>query len=834
VFATLQRSLENPFSRILLSVAIIISLVPHEWMHATDAWFAVLFGPEVVARTLLAFRRESLPVAPGQKLETGWRMPSMTDVGLLVLDFIAVISFMPVIASSLVGARWLRLFRLTRTVLLLRYWAPVVRDLWTVSWRPERRRQLVFVFGSLIVTCFAGAVLLDHMTTAAGDDFDGDGVVGDRHDHQFLVRMWWAFRQVEDPGNLLASPHDTGTVIVSVILTLAGLFVISFIIGIGTDVVTDLSELSRHRSPGMRGHTVLVNITPSGERLLRELLHEEFKVLPAATSVVGFRWLTQLWRNLRTRRAFVVVGRQKARPNYLNEPEFASVVYRAWNDDDDDTLMSRGDVLTARRVVLLAGESDTQPDDDTIRSLLTIVEQLRNREDDEPRQVLAEIANLDNLPAAGRAASRALPCHRTTLLPTEVLIARCVAAVCRQRGLADLLTQLLRSEGREIYAWESETPQLRLPACEGPAPLELFARAGCSPPAPDKRVVPLGLIVGSGRASDAVLNPGAVAIGQVRGLIAIADNASRVDDLVASQGSGMAGTPSAKFQAQFLPEPPLALQRVLVCGFRGATVQLLDSLLTGARPSTPVDVLLLVADEDQREQALADFAAQGVLARQGFSPVNAGDFEVGEDGWVQWTGGEGRGQAAIELRVADWTSPRTLGNLPGTSASAIDYDLILFSSDGSGESDARNTTGLMTLEALAELRERTRWPRVVAEVDDVDLAARLNERYASLQRAELVVFSIDELRALVVFQSVVVPHYGAIYEKLLDPRGRGLTPLRVTGGPRRVPYPMLAQTLRAAGKILVAVDDGGEVHFGQGEGADDGVELGRARLWVLE
>ncbi|MGB1016330.1 MAG: hypothetical protein ACPG4T_19490, partial [Nannocystaceae bacterium] len=165
MFATLQRSLENPFSRILLSVAIIISLVPHDWMHATDAWFAVLFGPEVIARTLLAFRRESLPVAPGQNLETGWRMPSMTDVGLLVLDFIAVISFMPVIASSLVGARWLRLFRLTRTVLLLRYWAPVVRDLWTVSWRPERRRQLVFVFGSLIVTCFVGAVLLDHMTT---------------------------------------------------------------------------------------------------------------------------------------------------------------------------------------------------------------------------------------------------------------------------------------------------------------------------------------------------------------------------------------------------------------------------------------------------------------------------------------------------------------------------------------------------------------------------------------------------------------------------------------------------------------------------------------------
>ena len=69
-------------------------------------------------------------------------------------------------------------------------------------------------------------------------------------------------------------------------------------------------------------------------------------------------------------------------------------------------------------------------------------------------RVLAEIVNADNLPAAARAASRALAVHDTTVIPSEVLIARCVAAVCQRRGLAELLTQLLRSEGREIYAWE--------------------------------------------------------------------------------------------------------------------------------------------------------------------------------------------------------------------------------------------------------------------------------------------------------------------------------------------------------------------------------------------
>src|SRR5690606_29098266 len=100
----------------------------------------------------------------------------------------------------------------------------------------------------------------------------------------------------------------------------------------------------------------------------------------------------------------------------------------------------------------------------------------------------------------------------------------------------------------------------------------------------------------------AVLNPGPVTVGEVRGLIGIADNAVRIDELVAAQAAASPATPSAKFQAQFVPDPPLPLAHVLVCGFRGATVQLLDSLLTGARASSCVEVLLLVADEDQRDR----------------------------------------------------------------------------------------------------------------------------------------------------------------------------------------------------------------------------------------
>ena len=102
-----------------------------------------------------------------------------------------------------------------------------------------------------------------------------------------------------------------------------------------------------------------------------------------------------------------------------------------------------------------------------------------------------------------------------------------------------------------------------------------------------------------------------------------------------------------------------------------------------------------------------------------------------------------------------------------------------------------------------------------------------------MDRREVHVFSIDELRALVMFQSVVVPHFGSIYEELLTPGRRSLVPLRASGSPARAPYPMVAETLRAQGKILVAVEHEGELGFGGGQGDDDGVDLQRARLWVI-
>ena len=139
----------------------------------------------------------------------------------------------------------------------------------------------------------------------------------------------------------------------------------------------------------------------------------------------------------------------------------------------------------------------------------------------------------------------------------------------------------------------------------------------------------------------------------------------------------------------------------------------------------------------------------------------------------------------------------------------------------------------MTVEALGAARENAPRPRVVAEVDDVELAARLNDRFSSMGRPEVHVFSTDELRALVVFQSVVVPDFAPILEELIAPTGRGLISLRAAPGSGSVSYAELAESLRASGRVLVAVDqrDRSEPRIGV---SSERIDLERARLWVVD
>ncbi|HEY0135829.1 MAG TPA: hypothetical protein VGB85_17210, partial [Nannocystis sp.] len=343
--------------RLFLSACIVVSLLPLPEVRELDGLFLLVFGVEFLLRAAVVFRGEGEDAD-----ERGWRWPTRGALLLLSFDALALVSFLPLVAHD---TPWMRLLRVIRLVALLSYWAPVMQDLRAVLLRRERSRQ-VLVMGAMVgLLSFIGALALEQLEGGVGTvDYDEDGMIT-HSDRRFFVHLWWAFRQIQDPGNMLAAPGSAGAVIVSMVLTVFGLLLVSFLIGLGTDVVREVMTVSHLRSPGLVGHTVIVHVNAATDPLLQELVRYYQKLIPAGS--LSRRWLRQLIENARRvvlGSRYVLVGRSEERPAFLRRPELAHIVYRPVTTADQD-FMVRADVARAQRVVILADLEVANPDADT-------------------------------------------------------------------------------------------------------------------------------------------------------------------------------------------------------------------------------------------------------------------------------------------------------------------------------------------------------------------------------------------------------------------------------------------------------------------------------------
>lgn len=947
----------------MLSAAIIISLLPFGWVPRLDAAFLLLFLIEFLLRALLIFRGEALyahgnatgvtPTEAELAEQRGWQWPSTGTVLLLVLDLLALLSFVPaIIGIESAETRWLRLFRLSRMVLLLSYWAPLVRDVWSVMARQERAKQVVLLGFIVLALSFAGAVVIDQLHTGKDEeliDFDGDQIYGvDEHgealdpdDERFIVHLWWAFRQIQDPGNMLNSPEQAAAVVVSLALTIFGLFMVSFLIGLGTDVVRELMEISRLRPPDLRGHTIVVNIDPSTQQLLHELIRYSRKLLPGGDLSLG--WLAQLLRNTTQRgirgARYLAVGRSHDAPDFLRQPALAKVFYRQAHLEDE-TFLQRTDVIDAQRVVLLADLDAKDPDAETIQALLTITESLREADEEQARRasllfgldskrkrarlLIAEVLDESNVPAArsaitgdGRGQTRAF------VVPSERLIALFVACIARRPGVGRLLEELLTSHGHELYTLFFDLAGLgyhrahRPSLSDDPSEVmaELIRRARSLP---GSRVVPVGVLmagVDGGEELIVHINPepdfgsigldslgrGAIATelagadgddeatvtevevveaeqadlieadsveeqpdasaarlrtlaadeGRCIGFVVIADNFGRVRELAddfydrprAALPDDDADETDGPPLCEFVCAPTARLERVLVCGFRSGTVSMVESLIQ-AEPNT--SILLMVADEAAREDAFDDFDAHTRLVERGLMQDHHGRFEADhEQHTLTWLrpgeGVTGHHRPHVRVAIGDWSSSRQLTALPLGFGHVHGMDAVLLIAGEHGSSDARTAKTLMKLETL------TTAPRIVAEVLDVELARRLRRRNAQRGDDRVHVYSIQELRAFFMFQSVVVPSFDVVYTELMGPWGesfvRMVPTVALTG---RCSFEALSRHLSRDARVLVGVqlceEPDGDAHV-HGPGCrtslevaetDEDIDLRRlVDVWVI-
>ncbi|HRE92319.1 MAG TPA: hypothetical protein PK095_24600, partial [Myxococcota bacterium] len=266
----IERLLSTFAVRAILSVLILVSLVPHEHEASSDLIFFAIFGLELSLRGIV-FAVRLRDVRPDESRAGSTRRHTVTAL-LLLFDLLALLSFLPwhtMLGGSFAESRLFRVFRLFRMLLFVGYWSPVLKDGLGVLTRHDRLRQ-VGLLGLIVgIMAFAGATLISHLPVS-GVDFNEDGQLTSA-DQSFWPRLWWAFRQIQDAGNLVSDPAELTVVIVSLLLTVFGLFVVSFLIGLGADVVRELVEVSKNRPVGWKRHTVIVHATPGLPTLLTEL-----------------------------------------------------------------------------------------------------------------------------------------------------------------------------------------------------------------------------------------------------------------------------------------------------------------------------------------------------------------------------------------------------------------------------------------------------------------------------------------------------------------------------------------------------------------------------------
>ena len=863
----LRRLLSQFWMRLFLSACIVTSLLPLAAVRDLDTLFLAVFGFELLLRLML--------MARGDEEEDGRRWPRPGTVVLLIADLLALISFLPLVGHD---NPWMRMFRVMRLVALLSYWAPALRDLRVVLLRRERSRQVVVMGALVALLSFVGALALEQLDIASGAniDYDDDGEITGR-DHKFHVHLWWAFRQIQDPGNMLGAPEAIGAVVVSVVLTVFGLFLISFLIGLGTDVVRELMTVSRLRAPGLRGHTVIVHVNAATRPLLVELSRYYQKLIPEGS--LSRRWWRQLGANLRQTvlgPRFVVVGHNVDPPAFIRR--MPHIVYRQ-SAVSEREFMGRADMARARRILVLADTEAQNPDAETIHALLTIHDGLHAQGSASPKRpvlktmpkrrglarlvalpgaqdrgrlLVAEILDERNLPAAWAAISYGSGEVRTFVVHVERLIGLFMACVARVDGIAPVLEELLSSAGHEIYTCFFASPALSYQASEIPqlpaSPIAAMARlrAAAATRPPRRALVPIGLLYDEGEGAwvshrvwltgEAEVQPGKSWVG----FVAMAPSFAVVRDFADAlqQAPVSPASPAAPIEVAAptcARAPDLPLRRIVVCGFRPATVGLLEALVL-SEPAA--EILLLVDDEATRTAAIDRFGEHRGLTDYRALTVALGSFVAQADGSFVYQPRLRQELACgrVRLAVGDRTSLLQLVDLPHGFGHAGDLDLALVLATGREDSDARTTQSLLALEVVRTHGGRRSGLRVLAEVVDAELCSRLRRRARQVGDEQVQVYSLETLRASFLFQSAVIPAFNLVHGELLGPWGQSFVRLQVvTPGRGSCSFAALADRFAAEGQQLLGIEvmDGGQRRVDLG--ADSGpIDLSAVvAVWVL-
>lgn len=421
------RLLERRPLKFALALLIIVSLLPLRSLErALMPVFIVVFGAEIVLRGI-ALRR---PRDEVRRFE--WFF--------LFIDFLAFASFLPL--ENVIGSRYMEAFvalRLARLALLLRFAHDLAADVYSIVTRREQLQQFGLVTIGVFSLAFGSAVVLQHAPLRF--DYTGLG-----QDPGFLDRLWWAFRQLQSADNLVPNLRvPIPIAILSLGLTIIGVFVISFIIGLGANIVDQVVRAERRRPVDYHDHSVVIGPVHDAEMLVAEFvrLYERNRNLrrwfrPGEL----YQWI--MHRGSMPKRhalpRMALLGTTPEPPTYLYDPEMRWVVYRE-GDGWDPEALERVSAKAAKRALILS-RSDAGPDADAVTSMALASFRAQNPN----AQVFVEV-----MESANRGLMQTIGGPHTFSLDMPRFLGLFLCQHLVIPGVEALYTDLMTADGSEFY-----------------------------------------------------------------------------------------------------------------------------------------------------------------------------------------------------------------------------------------------------------------------------------------------------------------------------------------------------------------------------------------------
>ncbi|MBO6937123.1 MAG: ion transporter [Deltaproteobacteria bacterium] len=774
--------LEARSTRFLLAILIVLSLLPYPALEdALRPAFIFAFGLEIVLRMAV--------------LKKGKAKSPRAEKFFLVVDLLAFGSFLPLHHFFDAPRRFLRILRIARLLVLVRFTRELAGDVYRVLTRREQLQQLGLVTAAVVALSFVTAVLLSNLGIA--HDYDG---VSDAPEG-FWDHLWWAFRQVESPDNLVQNLRgDPFVVVVSLGLTITGIFVFSYLIGIGTNVVEQVLRAERRRPISYRGHTLVTGDVHEAEALVAEFvaIYEKNRMLRRLAPLEIARWLAG--RGPRPRRRalprMALLGAPDDAPSYLYESGMRWVVYRD-GDGSDAPALRRVAAEDAKRLLILA-EGDGEAAD-----ALAVARLSSFRSVNPSAHVFVEIRESENADLA-----RAIGGEGTFVLDKPRFVGQFLCHHLIVPGMEELMSELLSARGREVYTHlfidrgDSDALQ-RLADDDGTVDFERLAAFAYEKHA----VTLLGVFLGAERTSRApgeivpvdrttpwlnprcdclepelammALTPGRVPTAALKGIFGIAETYKPLRDVAVAMvhdhlAERITDDPSRitnEILRRFDREAARGPRRVLVVGRNHALPPLVDAL---ARFVPGVTVRVVTADPPDRFSA----AEETALEQGGRCIVHPC--------------GEGQA-AAVAAKVFD----------------AEGADALVFLSDPEAGDSADAKIGLRVLQFLRDSSSTQRAQLLVELVSDRS-GEPLERQVVRLGagRFSVTMVSTAQITNYFLVHSAFVPGLMGLYERLLGDRGQEIVriPLREGTAGETVTFGAIQRSLANHGSVVIGLD----------------------------